>query len=400
MIKVLHIVNSLGTGGAELMLVRLLQGMDRDRFENSLVSLLRIDTFAADLHQLGIGTETLDIRGTASALAAVPRLVRLIKEGRPDVVQTWMYHSNLMGLAATRTIDVPLVWSVHSSELDFSTYSIGLKLLFKLNARLSSLPDAIVCTAQVAKDWHTSLGFKPRSWRCIPAGVDTDTFRPDSIAGARLRSELGLSSNALILGTAGRFHPQKDYPTFMRAFARVSRKIPDAHAVMAGVNVSADNRELDALARQLGIRDRVHMLGLRRDLQAILAGTDLFVLASAFGESCPTVLIEAMACGVPCVATNIGDSARIVGDTGKIVAPRDPAALAEACLQMLGNRHQSLSAAARDRIRENYSRELMATGFSDLFEELVEGSAAAKQSRRTTDQTQLAGDARSTASIR
>ena len=202
------------------MLVRLLEGMDRRRFDNTVVSLLRIDTFAPKLHKLGIRTETLDIRGGAAVISSAPRLIRLMKDVRPDLVQTWMYHSNLLGLFANRRAgNAPLSWSVHSSELDFSTYSLGLKLLFKVGASLASMPNATVFTSYLARRWHESLGFKPRRWQYIPAGVDTRIFRPNSNSRTHLRSELGLRPDELIVGTVGRFHAQKDYPTFLRAFA-------------------------------------------------------------------------------------------------------------------------------------------------------------------------------------
>jgi len=373
------------------MLVRLLEGMDRKRFDNTVVSLLRIDTFAPQLHRLGIRTETLDIRGGTTVISSMPRLVRLIKDVRPDLVQTWMYHSNLLGLVANRFAgNAPLSWSVHASELDFSSYSLGLKLLFRLGARLASIPNATVFTSYPAQQWHESLGFKPRRWQYIPAGVDTSIFRPDSNARARLRSELGLPLDQLIVGIVGRFHAQKDYPTFLHAFAELCRVVSKAHAVMVGVNITPANRELVQLAQHLGIGDRVHMLGLRSDTQSILAGLDLFVLASAFGEACPTVLIEAMACGVPCVATDVGDSARIVGDTGKIVPTRNPSALAAACAEVLASRCAGASAAARRRIQECYSLEIMTQGFADLFEDLVGRRADAEVSTASMERAELA----------
>ena len=177
MTKVLHVINSLGTGGAELMLVRLLEGMDRKRFDNTVVSLLRIDTFAPRLHKLGIRTETLDMRGGATVISSLPRLIRLIRDVRPDLVQTWMYHSNLFGLFANRRAgNAPLSWSVHSSELDFSTYSLGLKLGFKLGARLASIPDATIFNSHNAQQWHQRRGFNSGAgntfrMRLIPAYI-------------------------------------------------------------------------------------------------------------------------------------------------------------------------------------------------------------------------------------
>ena len=214
-----------------------------------------------------------------------------------------------------------------------------------------------------------------------------------------MRSEIGLRPDDLIVGTVGRFHAQKDYPTFLRAFAELCRIAPTAHAVMVGVNVTTANRDLVHLVQHLGISDRVHMLGLRLDIQSILPGLDLFVLASAFGETCPAVLIEAMACGVPCVATDVGDSARIVGDTGKIVPARNAAALAAACAEVLANRCASASAAARQRIQECYSLEIMTKGFTDLFEDLVNRRSGAALGRDSTDGTGLVTEDNPTASL-
>jgi glycosyltransferase involved in cell wall biosynthesis len=215
------------------------------------------------------------------------------------------------------------------------------------------------------------MGFNFRRWQFVPNGVDTAMFHPDPNGSARLKTALGLMPNDLIVGSVGRFHPQKDYPTLLRALAMVMRTDPRVHAVIVGSSLDSANRALTKLATLLRIRERIHLLGPRSDTQSILAGFDLFVLASAFGEACPTVLVEAMACGVPCVATDIGDSAQIIGDTGKIVAARDPSALAAACSEMLADRSASSREAARQRVLEGYSLERMTKGYADVFESLI-----------------------------
>ena len=397
MIKALHIINGLAIGGAEMNLVRLLGSMDRRRFENSVVSLRRIDSLTPRLRGLGIRTEMLDMRGLATAITSMPKLIGLIQEVRPHVVHTSMYHASLLGLLANRLAgNAPLIWSIHSSEQDFSTYSSGLKPVFRLLSRLASIPDAVVFNSYVSHQWHQQIGFKFRRWQLIPNGVDTHAFCPDSKARACLRSELGLTEDDLILGTVGRFHPQKDYPTFLRAFAKLCRTVRNAHAVIVGSGLTPANRELAQLAELLGIDNRLHMLGPRSDIQSIVGGFDLFVLASAFAETCPTVLIEAMACGVPCVATDVGDSARIIGDTGKIVPVRNASALAAACAEVLSTRCASSPASARQRIQERYSIEIMTKGFADLFEDLVNRRTQAAFDPDLMEPADLAMDANST----
>jgi len=303
----------------------------------------------------------------------MPRLITLFKEVRPEVVQTWMYHSNALGLLANRCAgNAPLSWSIHASELDPSACSPGLKMSIRLGALLSSAPDATVFNSYAAEQWHRRIGYRFRRWRFIPNGVDLGAYRPDTVARARFRHEIGLPSDAVLVGTVGRDHPQKDYPTFLRAFAQLSIVDPKAHAVMVGDRLDPGNRELMQLASSLGVAGKVHMLGARADIHAILPGFDLFVLASCFGDACPTALIEAMACGVPCVATDVGDAARIVGAAGKIVPARDAAALCTACIEMLTKRNDFTAAATRQRILESYSLERMTSGFADLFEDLAD----------------------------
>ena len=164
------------------------------------------------------------MRGGATVISSLPRLIRLIRDVRPDLVQTWMYHSNLFGLFANRRAgNAPLSWSVHSSELDFSTYSLGLKLGFKLGARLASIPDATIFNSHNAQQWHQRRGFKFRRWQYIPNAVDTSIYRPDSNSRAHLRSEIGLRPDDLIVGTVGRFPCTEGLPDLS---PRVRRALP------------------------------------------------------------------------------------------------------------------------------------------------------------------------------
>ena len=392
MIKVLHVINSLAVAGAELMMVRLVEAMDRERFEHTVVSLLDVDGLAPRLRSAGIRCETVGMRGGASVASGLPRLIKLMREVRPDVVQTWMYHSNLLGLLANRCAgNAPLSWSIHASELDPSTCSSALKVSIRLGARLSSVPRATVFNSYAAAKWHQRIGYRFRHWKFIPNGIAVDSYRPDAFARERFRNEIGLRPDAVLIGTVGRYDPLKDYPTFLRAFAQLHVVEPKAHAVMVGDELDADNRELMQLASTLGVAGKVHMLGARADIHSILPGFDVFVLASS-SEACPTALIEAMACGVLCVATDVGDAARIIAGTGKVAPPRDPAALCVACIEVLAKRSDFPGAAARQRILDSYSLGSMTKGFADLFEDLVERRAGLAHPHSTFSIANQAGD--------
>jgi glycosyltransferase involved in cell wall biosynthesis len=207
----------------------------------------------------------------------------------------------------------------------------------------------------------------------IANGFDTDTFRPDPAARLSVREELGLEPDAPLLGLMARFHPQKDHRTFVRAAAQFLRHSPAAHFLMAGRDVDDRNRTLLAWTTATGAPDRFHLLGLRDDMPRLMAACDIVSTSSSCGEALPLVLGEAMACGVPCVATDVGDSASLVGDTGRVVAPGDPEALSTAWGSLFTLRcdeRRRLGERARERVIDRYRLEACVQAHMALYRQV------------------------------
>jgi glycosyltransferase involved in cell wall biosynthesis len=236
------------------------------------------------------------------------------------------------------------------------------------------LPTKIVSCSDAGIGVHVDQGYAKERFVSIPNGFDTTALRPDAGYRRAVRAELGLAEDTVLVGQVARFDPQKDHRNFVQAAGLVAGQRLDVHFVLVGKGCERDNIALADWIMATGACARFHLLGLRWDVRRLLAAFDINVLSSAFGEAFPLVVGEAMACGVPCVATDVGDSARIIGDTGRVVAPRDPVALAGAKLEMLGlsaAERQALGAAARSRILAEFSLPAVAARYAALYDELL-----------------------------
>ena len=371
-IRIVHLITDLDVGGAEAMLARLLAEVDRGRVDSAVISLGDKGQIGARIEQLGIKVSALGLTPGSATPIALLRLVRLVRRHRPDIIQTWLYHADFAGTLASVLTRVPVVWNLRCAELDYRDHPRSLPLLLKALAFLSRRPAAIVCNATSGRRAHEALGYTPRRWELIPNGFDVDAFRPEPQARVELRRELGLSPEAAIVGLLARFHPMKDHDTFLRAAADVSSRRPDVHFVAAGRTI-AGNVALEETIRQLGLGARVHLLPERGDAARFLAACDI-VVSSSYGEAFPNVIGEAMACGIPCVATDVGDTADIVGDAGVLVPPRDPRALAEGVfgiLQLDAESRARLSAAARLRIETRFALAATAARYERFYMEIA-----------------------------
>jgi glycosyltransferase involved in cell wall biosynthesis len=344
-LKVIHIITGLNAGGAQTVLYRLLQHMDQERFQSQVLSLIPMEPLGEKIRALGIEVRSLEMSRGWASLPALWRLVGLLRRVRPDVVQTWLYHADLLGLLAGKLANVPaILWNIRNSDMDFARYRRLSGLVVRACAWLSGLPDAVVVNSRAGEAVHTQLGYHPRAWILIPNGVDTQFFRPNPQARSQLRTTLGLNEETPLIGIVARYDPMKGYDIFMRAAGEISLQDPRVHFLLVGQDVDDANQEMAGHIVRYGLRGRVHLLGHRNDVERIHAALDLLVSASVFGEGFSNAVAEAMACGIPCVVTDVGDSGQIVGQTGAIVPPRDASALARACLHLL-------QLPARDRIR-------------------------------------------------
>ncbi|MBK9307116.1 MAG: glycosyltransferase [Nitrospira sp.] len=372
----LFLTTGLHAGGAELMLLRLLSRLDRHCFVPSVISLIQLGPVSEKIEQLGIPVRSLGMQPGKPNLASIGRLLYWIRQDRPHVIQTWMYHADLLGGVAARLVGhIPIAWGVRHSDPRTQGYGPLTVPTVKLCARLSRwIPKRIVCCSEASREAHVAFGYTADKMVVIPNGVDLTALKPDPDARRATRHALAIPTEVPVIGLVGRFHPQKDHKNFVQAAKLIFSKRPSVHFVLCGEDVTWDNRELAAWIDDAGIRRNCRLLGRREDVPQLMASFDLATSSSCFGESFANVVSEAMSCGVPCVVTDVGDSAHIVGPTGIVVPPRDATALAGAWEQMFDlGREQLLRTGlqARQRIKDHFDLPDIVDRYQALFEDLA-----------------------------
>jgi glycosyltransferase involved in cell wall biosynthesis len=378
-VSVLCLISSLTVGGAEMMLYRLLSRMDRTRFVTQVISMIDLDLgpLSEKIEGLGVPLRSLGMRpGRPNPLAAL-RLAQWLRNDRPDVVSTWMYHADLIGgLAAKLAGGIPVAWGIR--HCDFSREGNRWLTIqtIKACARMSRwLPTRIICNSVASRDAHAAVGYGIEKMVVIPNGSDLTAFKPDPVSRESVRKELGIPEEALLIGLVGRFHPHKDHRNFTEAAALLSRTRPDVYFLLCGDEVTWDNAQLVRWIEQAGIKRQCRLLGRRDDVSRVTSALDI-AASSSFGESFPNVILEAMSCGVPCVATDVGDSALIVGDTGRVVPPKNPLALSwawQALIELGRQGRTQLGLAARQRVQEHFDLPDIVGRYQKLYEELADG---------------------------
>jgi glycosyltransferase involved in cell wall biosynthesis len=375
-VRVLHIITSLTDGGAEGVLYRLCTNSPGQL--HTIVSLTGEGKYGPLLREAGLTVYALNQRRGRLSLRALARLYRLIRSERPDVVQTWMYHSDLVGgLVARAAGNRNVCWNVRNSSLAVGRTPRLTIQTVRLCARLSRrVPAKIVFCAQRAAAVHAAIGYDTTKFVLIPNGIEGKRFVPAPDAGARWRESNGFSTDTPLIGMVARFDPQKDHPNLMEALRRVKAAEEQFACVLIGSDITAANAPLVKLVRAAGLEDQVQLLGPREDVPAAMNALDLHVLSSAYGEAFPNVVAESMACGTPNVVTDVGDAGQIVGDTGWTVPHSSPDALAGAIIEALRelavqSRWSARSAAAARRVAEGYSLGAMVSAYSRLWSEVA-----------------------------
>ena len=368
MIRVLHVITGLDTGGAETMLCKLLEAMPSLEFQHHVVSLRDEGTLGQRIRAREIPVTSLRMPRGVPTVRAVLDLRRVARAWRPHVVQGWMYHGNLAALAAAGA-DQPVVWNVRQSLPDMRLERPLTRQVIRLGARLSGLPRVILYNSEAGARDHARIGYRADRAKVIPNGFDADRFRPDPGARDRLLARLGLATDVRLIGMVARYHPLKDHGTLLRAAERIMSERTDVHLVLAGRGMEPSNPLLQpgAIARVLA--GRMHAIGECPDVADLTAGLDIATLSSK-AEGFPNVLGEAMACGVPCVATDVGDVAEVLGGVGLVVPRESPDALSRAWSAILdesGAERQARSLAARQRIEESFSMRAVSARYEELY---------------------------------
>lgn len=372
---VVHIITGLDLGGAETALYRIVSQLSTHGFQSSVISLLDTGFYGRLLNAKGVPVYTLGMRRRRPRWTQIRQLAMLLDSLQPDIVQTWMYHADLLGgLVAKHITHCPIVWNVRHSNLEPTVNSWRTRFIVRLCALLSShIPTRIIYNSHAGEKIHTQLGYAAEKTVIIPNGFDTDLYRPDMQAKLDVRNELGLSSDTRLVGLMARFSPLKDHATFIKAARQLLQQHPDTRFILCGNDVTWENPKLVGLIQEMGTSEAFKLLGSRTDMPRLLAALDV-LCSSSIGEGYSNVIGEAMACGIPCVVTDVGDSAQIVGDTGLVVPPRRPELLAAALSDLLSlpqETYARLSEQARKRITDHYALSMVVQTYAELYRSLL-----------------------------
>jgi len=376
MIRILHVITDLGVGGAEAMLLKLAMHHDRSQFTHAVISLMEMGEIGERLRAEGIDVHALGCRRGLPDWRAIRRLMGLARQLRPDIIQGWMYHGNLAAWLARRFAPgkPPLIWGVRQSLDRLGDEKWLTRCVILANAFFSKRVESIVYNAQRSKVQHEAIGFNRQNGRVIANGFDTDLFSPSATDRMAIHKELQLAGDTLLVGLIGRFHPMKDHHGFLQAASEVVRQHGKVHFLLAGEGIDWENPVLSGWISQYGLTNHVHLLGRRQDVPRLMAALDIAVSSSARNEGFANVIGEAMSCGVPCVVTDVGDSAWIVGDTGKVVLPGNPQMLAEALATLVAmdpEKRQRLGMLSRERAVSAFSIQKVTAQFETLYATLA-----------------------------
>lgn len=352
------LTRSLGVGGAERQLVLIARGL-RERGVAVSVATFYGGPFAQELAAAGVPWHQLEKRGRWDVLGFLRRFAACVREERPEVVYSFLVVSNILAsLVPLLSSRVRVVRGIRASGMDHSVYDWLARATFRMEVATSRFAHATIANSHAGLQFHRDAGYATQRMSVVPNGIDVIRFRPDAEARADVRRSLGVDDDTLLVGAIGRIDPMKDHPTFLRAAAVVSRSHARTCFVIAGDGPEEDRKRLESLADMLGISSSVQWLPASDAPQRVMAALDVFVSTSAWGEGFSNVLAEAMACGVPCVATDVGDAGVVLGGVGRLVQPGDPDATAAAILEVArttGAPHGTPVSEARERIVTRFS---------------------------------------------
>jgi glycosyltransferase involved in cell wall biosynthesis len=371
-VHVLHVISGLGVGGAENMLHKLLSTMDRS-VEASVVSLKSGGAIAQRIKELGIPVHSLDLARPVASMHAVLRTWKIIREIQTDIVQGWMYHGNLVAQLAGALIAAPVVWNVRGAHHILREERATTAATIWLGGRLSWAPRRIIYNSEVAAQMHEKhLGYRREKRELIPNGFDTNLFAPNDEYRLNVRADLGIPPDAVAVGLVARYHSAKDPSNFVKAAAIVGKMEPHTHFIMVGSGFDESNRALLKLIDDVQLK-HIHLLGERADIPRLTASFDIATCASNI-EGFPNSIGEALSCGVPCVATDVGDCRWIVGESGCLAPPRNESALAEGILKLARlsrDERRQLGIIGRNRIRELFALSDVATRYRRIYESVL-----------------------------
>lgn len=376
--KVVHIIIGLNIGGAELMMKRLIENQAEDQLgEHIVISLTDGGALATPLRKRGVRVICLGVSSVFGGLSGYFKLCRLLKELNPDIVQTWMYHADLIGGLAAKTAGFKnIVWNVRSTYINKGGSKLTL-LVRKVCALLSyRVPKKIICVAEVSRKVHESLGYCPSKMVVLPNGFSPNKSFLSENEKLKLRNELGVSDKDVLIISVGRFNPDKDHKTLISAGKIVSDESPNVKFLLVGRNVTFANEELSGLINQSECNRNFILLGERSDVANLLSISDIFCLHS-ITEGFPNVLGEAMLSKLPCVTSDVGDAAYLLCQPNWTIAPSNPRLLARKLMDLISmshNERKKIGAKGHQRILQHFTMKAVSDRYVELYQELIRKS--------------------------
>lgn len=387
-LRVAHVITGLGAGGTPVMLHKVLAAQQAagSSIDSCVIGLIQDGPIGEQIRSLGIPVVSLGMRPGVPDPRALWRLASELKKFQPDLIQSWLYHADLMSSLVARWVgSPPVVWNLRHATLDPQHDSRSTRYTARACAWLSQRsPARILVNTVSGQKVHADYGYDRSKMQVVPNGFDLDRYRPSVTARQRLRQSLSLAPQTPLIGLVARFSELKGQQLFIEAMSRVAAQSPAAHFVLCGTNITSQNMTLTEWIAASGYADRFHLLGERMDVEQVHAALDLEVSASV-SEAFSNSIGEALCCGVPCVVTDVGDSAWLVDDASWVVPSQAPAAMAQACLQILNStpeQRAALSQRARQRMEQNFDITVIARQYEEIWRDvLVEKSQPVARAR-------------------
>jgi glycosyltransferase involved in cell wall biosynthesis len=382
--KILLFVRDLAIGGSQRQLAVLAAGLSRRGHDVAIVVLYAGGALETLLDS-GVRLLPIGKHGRWDVAAPLARLRRLFISEHPDLLYAFLPTQTTLGaLLLPPRLKTKLVFGLRAGGVQLNRYDALSALTYRSEAWLARRADLVIANARAVRTDAAARGLPADRIAVVPNGIDTETMRPDAMAGRALRRAWSISDEAFVTGCVARLDPMKDHANFLRAAADFARTNPDARFVCVGDGPAAYRNELRALSNSLGLADRVVWPGEIGDVKAAYNAFDIATLSSAFGEGFPNVVGEAMACGIPVVATDVGDVRPIIGEQGETVPPKAPKLLCAGWDRLRRRLAQDpgLRRSARDAIVANYGLDVMVRRTENVLSQLVANRRAADIARQ------------------
>ena len=375
-LTLMHVISGLHVGGAEQMLYRLVKHHSQLGNKCAVVSLGSRGDFGERITRSGVELHTLGMRrGQTPSLAHLRHLQKIVRTLGPSIIQGWMYHGNLAASFSiiSRPRSIPVVWNIRQSLGPSSEESRRTRRVITAGKILSRLPSGIIYNSRQSLDQHTQLGYQNSNSLFIPNGFQAEELKKSQTKRSLLRAKYGIGFNTRVIVHIGRLHLKKDHKTFLKAFAKVLQCRPHVRLLMAGRGVSVETAMFREAMQSASFKKAAVLLGENNDVNGVLSASDIFVSSSSWGEGFSNVLGEAMAHGLACISTNVGEASAMLYESGEICAPSDAEALADSMVRMIDESNDQLvrrGERARATIERKYSIKSISQEYLNIYDRL------------------------------